>query len=554
MGWRDWLAVKGDQTTEDRSRSLENPNVALSDETAWVSPSLGGPSATGETVNGQTAITVPAVWECVRILAEDVASLPLHIYERTDNGKVKAPKHPLYQLLHTRPNPEISSMVFRETMQAHLALFGNAYAEVEVNAAGRPVALWPITPDRVTPRRVRAGEIVYDVEVDGREIALSNVLHIPGLSFDGMLGYSPITVAREAVGLALATQKFGARLFGNGARPGGVLEHPGRISTEAAKNLKRSWEDAHGGLSNAHRVAILEEGLKWSAISVPPEDAQFLETRQFQVRDIARIFRIPPHMLGDMEGGASYSSIEQQALAYLKHTLRPWLVRWEQAINWTLFTEGERGRYFAEHSVDGLLRGDISSRYSAYNIGRNGGWLSVNDIRELENMNPLEEKAGGTYLVPLNMTALDANGTVMMEPPDAKTPTPDRSNAYSRLIQDVAERMVSRETFSARKAWKKGAPGFGEWLGEFYASHIEQFAKALGPVLATIGELEGDTRDSAGLALGIATAEAGIAQSELRAALQSGRDIDEVLDEWEASRAGEITRRAGIQPLLKRAA
>lgn len=546
---------------EERAASLENPNTPLSDESAWIPTTVGGIAATGENVNEATAITVAAVYACVRILAEDVSSLPLHVYKRlAPRGKERATNHPVYALLHTRPNPEISAMAFRETMQAHVSLYGNAYAEIERNKAGKPMWLWPIAPNRVTPFRVSAGKIAYQIDVDADKVTIGadDMLHVPGLSFDGLQGYSPITVAREAIGLASAAAKYGAKFFGNGAAPGGVLTLDKALSPEAKKRLKASWDEAHRGLNNSQRVAVLEEGMKWQSIGISPDDAQFLETRKFQVTEIARIFRVPPHMLADLER-ATFSNIEQQSLEYLTRTLRPWLVRWEQALNWSLFSESERSEFFAEHNVDGLLRGDITSRFNAYSIARNSGWMSVNEIRELENLNPLEDKIGDVYLAPLNMIPAEKIGDVVPEP---KAPTttgpetvkPDRS--YERLFRDVAERMVSREVFNGKKAWGKSKETFGEWVQEFYASHAEHFARALEPVVATIAEIEGAAaaKDASSLALGIAMRESGRAVEDLRRAIASGEDVGAMLEGWGDTRAAEIAQRMGKEPLLKRAA
>ena len=228
------------------------------------------------------------------------------------------------------------------------------------------------------------------------------VWHLRGLSNDGLDGYSPISLMRQAIGLSMAAEKFGAKFFGNDARPGGILLHPGQLGDEAAKRLTETWESRHGGLSGAHRVAVLEEGLSYKEIGIPPDDAQFLETRKFQVNEIARIYRIPPHMLADLER-ATFSNIEHQSIDFVTHTIRPWLVRWEQSIKQNLMVPADRDRYFAEFLVDGLLRGDTKSRYEAYAIGRQNGWFSADDIREMENLNPLPDGKGEEYLIPLNM-------------------------------------------------------------------------------------------------------------------------------------------------------
>lgn len=360
---------------------------------------------TGVNVTETSALRVTAVYACVRVLAETVATLPLVVYRRQKpRGKLRDPSHPLYTVLHDQANTEMTAMQLRETMMAHVLLWGNAYASIERDGAGNVVGLWPLLPDRTyVVRDDKTGKLVYITTLpNGEQVLLpwDQVLHIPGLSYNGIVGYSPIQCAREAIGLALAAEEFGARFFGNGARPGGVLEHPATLSDEAYKRLRSSWESMHRGLNNAQRLAILEEGMQYKPLTIPPEDAQFLETRKFQVTEICRLFRVPPHLVGDLER-ATFSNIEHQSIEFVVHTIRPWLVRWEQAINMKLLTPLERRRFFVEHIVDGLLRGDIASRYNAYAIARQNGWMSANDIRELENMNPIP--GGDVYLVPLNM-------------------------------------------------------------------------------------------------------------------------------------------------------
>ncbi len=383
-----------------RRSTLANPSQELKEALGVV------PSAAGVVVNEQTALRASAVWACIRLLAGDLASVPLILYRRRENGKERADSHPLYAVLHDAPNDEIDSYRFVELLMTHLLVWGNAYAEIVADENGRVRELWPLAPWLVTPERQRTnGPVVYRVQLpEGGQAMLrkDQVFHVAGLGYDGLVGYSPIRVAaREAIGLALATQEFGARFFAQGARPGLVLVHPKTLSDKARENLRQSWEAMHSGLSRAHRVAILEEGMDIKTFGIPPEDAQFLETRKFQVTDIARIYGVPPHMIGDHEKGATYASVEQQSIDYVTHTLRPWAVRIERAIHQQLLLPRERRRYFAEFLLDGLLRGDIASRYRAYAIGRQWGWLSANDVRRLENMDPIE--GGDQYLVPLNM-------------------------------------------------------------------------------------------------------------------------------------------------------
>lgn len=361
---------------------------------------LFGGTTSGKAVNERTAMQTSAVYACVRILAESVAALPLHVYERNATGsKATKPSHPLYRLLHDEPNREMTSFVFRETLMSHLLLWGNAYAQIIRDGRGFPIALYPLLPDRVSVDRNNNGEIVYTYQSDKGQVKLrhENVLHIPGLGFDGLIGYSPIAMAKNSIGMALATEEYGATFFANGANPGGVLEHPGVIKPEQADRLRESWQSQFGG-ANAHKVAVLEEGLKFHQMSIPPEQAQFLETRKFQINEIARIFRVPPHMVGDLEK-SSFSNIEQQSLEFVKYTLDPWVVRWEQSLQQALILPSEKTTIFIKFNLDGLLRGDYQSRMQGYSTGIQNGFMSVNDVRSLEDMNLLTDVEGGNIHV-----------------------------------------------------------------------------------------------------------------------------------------------------------
>ena len=375
---------------------------------------MGG-STSGKRVNERTAMQMTAVYSCVRILSEAVAGLPLQFYRYTaDGGKEKAVDHPLYFLLHDEPNPEMTSFVFRETLMTHLLLWGNAYSQIIRNARGEIIALYPLMPDRMTVNRDENGQLYYEYYMNtddahtmkGTTVRLQpyDVLHIPGLGFDGLVGYSPIAMAKNAIGMAIACEEYGAKFFANGAAPSGVLEHPGTIKDPS--RVRESWQATFGGSANANKVAVLEEGMKYTPISISPNEAQFLETRKFQIDEIARIFRVPPHMVGDLEK-SSFSNIEQQSLEFVKYTLDPWVARWEQAMVRALLTQEEKKTYFFKFNVDGLLRGDYQSRMNGYATARQNGWMSANDIRELENLDRIPAEAGGDlYLINGNMTKL----------------------------------------------------------------------------------------------------------------------------------------------------
>jgi HK97 family phage portal protein len=366
-----------------------------------------GPTPSGKTVNERTAMTTSAVYACVRVLSETIASLPLHVYRRVNGGKEKAVDHNLYHLLHDEPNPEMTSFVFRETLIGHLLLWGNAYAQIIRDGRGKVIALYPLLPDRMEVGRTEQGELFYCYQKDGQQYLLhrEEVLHVPGLSFDGLVGYSPIAMAKNAIGMALATEEYGSKFFANDARPSVVLEHPGILKDPA--KIRESWNEIYRGSENAHRVAVLEEGMSVKTLSIPPEQAQFLETRKFQLEEICRIFRVPPHLVASLDR-ATFSNIEHQSISFVVHTIRPWLVRLEQAFNKALFTKQEKKEYFASFVVDGLLRGDYESRMRGYAVGIQNGFLSPNDVRSLENFNPIEN--GDVYAVNGNMVKLEDIG------------------------------------------------------------------------------------------------------------------------------------------------
>lgn len=386
-----------------------------------------GASSSGRRVTERTAMQMTAVYSCVRILSETLASLPLHIYESSETNSRKATKHPLYKLLHDEPNPEMTSFIFRETLMTHLLLWGNAYAQIIRNGKGEVLALYPLMPDRMRVDRDEYGQLYYeymlsDSDANAKEsgavrLSTQDILHIPGLGFDGLVGYSPIAMAKNAIGMAIATEEYGAAFFANGATPSGILTHPGVIKNPEA--MRESWSKGFGG-RNSHKVAILEEGMNYTPISIAPNEAQFLETRKFQLNEIARIFRVPPHMVGDLEK-SSFSNIEQQSLEFVKYTLDPWVSRFEQAMTRRLLTDDEKKKYYIKFNVDGLMRGDYQSRMNGYATARQNGWMSANDIRALENLDLISDEEGGNlYLVNGNMLPLKNAGAFAKEEKEEK--------------------------------------------------------------------------------------------------------------------------------------
>ena len=413
---------------------------------------LFGGSTAGKAVTERTAMQMTAVYSCVRILAEAVAGLPLNLFHYLpDGGKEKSYDHPLYRLLHDEPNPEMSSFVFRETLMTHLLLWGNAYAQIIRNGKGEVVALYPLMPNRMTVDRDQSGQLYYSYNrssdeaptMKGSTVILkpNDVLHIPGLGFDGLVGYSPIAMAKNAIGMAIACEEYGAKFFANGAAPGGVLEHPGTIKDP--QRVREAWQSQFGGSGNSNKIAVLEEGMKYTPIGISPEQAQFLETRKFQINEIARIFRVPPHMVGDLEK-SSFSNIEQQSLEFVKYTLDPWVIRWEQSIMRTLLSPEEKTRYFVKFNLEGLLRGDYASRMSGYATARQNGWMSANDIRELENLDRIPAEEGGDlYLINGNMLPLANAG--------AFADTTQTDDGKEETDNDQSEEVLALEKRSQRK-------------------------------------------------------------------------------------------------------
>lgn len=392
-----WLPFVGGER-----RNLNNPRTPLSAPADWLFDGLGGrKSATGVSVTPENALEVSSIWAAVRMISSTIATLPLPVYRHTNEGKERDKSHPSYWLLHDRPNPEMSAYVWRETLMGHCLLYGNFYAEIERNERGEAVALWPLHPFNVRTERVGARK-VYVVRVDGQEVVLpsEDVLHVPGFSLDGHTGLVPVHMARESIGLSKATEAFGASFFGNGAAPSGILTSPAKLGKEGMDNLRESWTKLHGGLSNAQRVAILEQGLTWQPLGIPPEHAQFLETRKFSVSEIARLFLIPPSLLADLER-STFHNHEQQAIQYVQHTIEPWTRRIEGELNYKLFSDRS---HFAEFVLEGLLRGDSAARAEFYTKMANLGVLSINEIREMENRNRVPD--GDKRFIPLNMQEL----------------------------------------------------------------------------------------------------------------------------------------------------
>lgn len=372
---------------------------------------FAGPATpAGVAVNEARALGCSTIWSAVRVISENAASLPIKVYETKPGGdRAVVTAHPLYSLLHDEPCPYIGALSWKEAFVAAAALRGNAYAEIERRAIDKqPVALWLIPTDNVQPYLGPDGKPRYKVyQPSGGSVDFdgSDILHLRGPSGDGVNGHDIVAKARNSFGLTIAAEQYGAAFFGNGARPGGVLVHPGRLSDDARLRMRKDWEKIHTGVDNSHRIAILEEGTTFSVMSVAPEEAQFIQTRQYQTSEIARWFNVPLSKLRD-NTGQTYSSIEAENLAFYTETLRPWLIRLEQELTLKLIAPAERSRYYIEHNADAILRADIKTRHEIYALSINWGIRSPNECRAMENLPPVE--GGYKILQPLNMQPINA--------------------------------------------------------------------------------------------------------------------------------------------------
>jgi HK97 family phage portal protein len=516
----------------------------------WLIDVAGGrQTEAGPRVNAKTANSLSAYYAAMRAISEDVGKLPLFVYERIDpRGKRRAREHPVFPLLHDAPNDDMGSMTFRETATSRALGWGGGFAEIERTGRDVPVALHLIHPSRVGIGRDE-GKLVYDVRSEdfGGEpvrIPAHDMLHIHGLGEDGVSGYALSVLGKQAIGLGLATEQFGARFFRNGARPGGGLKHPSTLGDDAARHLRESWTKIHQGAANANNVAIMEEGMEWQSFGIPPEEAQFLETRQFQVEEIARWFRMPPHKLQHLLR-STFSNITEQNQEYVGDTLMPWTVRWEQEIKRKLFGPRETD-YFAEHLFKGLLRGNPTQRIIFYRGMANIGAMSPNDIREAENENGIGP-AGDVYRVALNTQPVDQTASGRLEIGGGRqqvritTLQPLDSSlvraAHLPLFEEAAQRVIAKEAKAAVRAAKKyaaDADAFTAWADGFWAEQLDYLVQALTPAATSCALLVSDDLDLTGkvgdvvqayAASHVERAAAGLAQAMLAGSVPAWADI-----------------------------
>lgn len=482
------------------AEDVEKRDVTISPKLmqALINGSFGG----GVNVTPNGALSQTAVWASVKVLSESVAQIPLFLYERDGEYKVRATKHPLYKILQRSPNELMSSFHLRQLMMVHLTTWGNAYCEIVWSRDGQVDALIPLRPDRVTPVLVD-GKKYFDVELpDGTAVRLPayRVWHVPGLGFDGLVGYSPIKLHANTVGLAMAAEEYGANFFKNGTSAGMVLQHPGQLSAEAASRLKRAIETSNAGLSNAHRVMVLEEGMDMKTLGLSPEDAQLLSTRQFQVTEIARIYRVPPHMLGDMSR-ATWGNVEEMGEEFLRYTLMPYLRSFEATITQQLLVGDEQDTHFAEFLVDSFLRANTEKRYDAYSTAIQNGFMSVNEVRARENLNPIE--GGDKHFVPLNLAPIGQRQIQVasekrdtcscgIEHRDSSGQSEDgrvlMAQSFIPIFEDALGRCLRREVKAVQKAFgqymkQRNQMEFENWLREYYEEFKDVFVRDLTPAL-----------------------------------------------------------------------
>jgi HK97 family phage portal protein len=528
----------------------------------WFIRGFGGDQVAGVTVNEETALSATAVWAGVRIISETLAMLPLELYERKDErSKVQARQMSLWKVIHDEPNPEQTSFEFRDMQQGFLLLWGNCYAQKIYNGRGEVSELWPLVPWRVTPLRTRSGSLAYEVELPGQAgqkttLPADDILHIRGFTSTGLLGDNTVQKFRQAIGLSLAAEDFGGKFFSNGLNPSGVLKHPSKLGAEGRKNLRDSFTEANGGLSKAHRLMVLEEGLEWIKMSVDPEKAQALETRKFQVTEVSRILRLPPHLLYDLERSTN-NNIEHQGQEFVTYSMQPWLTRWEQRLNRSLLLPSQRGKFFTQFEVKGLLRGDSVARAAFHQAMFNVGAYSPNDILNHEGEEPVP--GGDQRFVQLNLAPLEKVAEMVeaqlkakaapppVEPdpkepkPKAPEPKPDARAALAPVVRAEAERLIRRQVKAVTGAAKKPVQDFRVWADGFFERETKSAGESFAPVVASLTALTGTSVDARGIAL----TDTETAIHQIRTALANPEEFDSriaaIVGEWETERVERLT-------------
>lgn len=465
------------------ARLLRPSAVNLMDDRLWTASTIGSTAYSGVYVSAETALMSSAVWACTRLIAESIATMPTITYRRLRDGKERAPDHPLYTLLHDEPNAVQTAFTWKRTMMVHALLYGGGYSRIMPGPRGPVDHLDPIHPDDITVEGLAGGGIRYMVRGDDgvkRPVNAEDILHLPGLSLDGVQGLSLVKYARESIGLALAAEGYSAKFYSQNAQPGGVLTHPNKLSKEAAERVAESWQAAHSGLNNAYKVAVLEEGLDWKQTGMTHADAELIAQLDWSAADIARFFNVPLHMIQLMTKSTSWGSgLEEMGVGFVVFTLLPWVKNWEQIISKRLILAPQT--YFVEFLLDSLMRGKQQDRYNAYAMGRQWGWLSVNDIRRMENMNPVPD--GDGYLEPMNMREIGAEPEPAAPPTPPPAPPPGRNQGhYQLLLHEAATRIIRKEVAAMSKLARRTAGDPDAWrqgVAEFYMDHAAFVAETL---------------------------------------------------------------------------
>ncbi len=502
-------------------RSLLTPKASFGDISDPYNFLLGGGvgkrTIAGERVSPATALTLSTWFACIRNISEDIGKLPFELYQVQAKGRTLATSHPARSIISATPNRETTAMSFRETLTGWALGWGNGYAEIERDGAGQPIALWPIHPYRVRIRRVN-GALVYDVytsdlissNVPAVSLPASDVLHIRGFGDDPLCGLSTARMAAEAIGHSLALQTFGSAFFGNGATLGVTLEHPGKLSEPAQVRLRETWVKAHSGADNAHKLAILEEGMKANRTSVPPDEAQFIESRAFQIHEIARFFRMPVHKIQMMDR-ATFSNIEQQSIEYVVDCLQPWLTRWEQECQRKLLDPREVDSYVVRHTVVELMRGDSTARSNYYRTMISTGVMTPNEAREMESMNRSTDPSADMLYMQGAMSTLerivegppapvapqgkpgeaadDGDGKDPEDKADTAKDMGKQAAAMRPVFADAEARCRRKEEMAIANARRKHSTqaAIAPWAAEFYAEHVLYLTEAFSPCVVALG-------------------------------------------------------------------
>ena len=510
-------------------------------------------SSSGVAITEATALSASAVYAAVRVIAETVAQLEWEVYERQDEANIERYDHPLRLLLDQEPNSEMTAFSWRIAMMTSFYLHGNMVAEIERNRGGRPVSLWWLHPSRVSVHRDGMGKIYYSVSdehgLNAVRLEAQNVYHVPLLASDGIVGKGLVQRARDSFGLTIGMEQYSGSSFANGARPGGILKHPGKLTPAARSNIRDEWDAMHRGADKAGRIAVLQEGMEFQAMQMSAVDAQLLEQRQFQIAEVARWFNIPPHLLRDLSR-ATFGNIEHQSIEYKTYTIRPLAIAMQQEAHRKLFSAEEKPTYFTELDLDDLSLADLKSRYDAYAVARQNGWMSANEIRDREGMNPIPSDDGDAYLVNGNMvpitTAMTASQTLAVGATSVaqaeEDDSPDMEDALRGILENDLTRLLSKERNAATRAANKPGEFLG-WLDTFYQEHAATLEQAIGPTVRALGLHLRQSLDAAE----IVRRHVEQSRQALLTACEVSADrlpesVESVVSRWDARRATEFAR------------